>query len=352
MEASKPVESSSGEATAPREGKVLIDATRPYSGEDRTKSWAHLFIALGVLAASVALAATSSWWSLRLASAVIAGLTTVRVFILYHDFMHGAILRGSTLAKAILYPYGVLVLAPPTVWKETHNYHHAHTAQIVGSHIGSFAMVTTEMWKKMSAKDRFRYKAVRHPLTVLFGYVLVFMYGMCIGSLQKSVKKYWDSAVALAFNWLMTGLLVWQFGFATAFFAYLLPLMVACAAGGYLFYAQHNFPDMTVQPRHKWTYTRAALESSSYMPMGPVMQWFTGNIGYHHVHHLNSSIPFYRLPEAMAAIPELQSPGTTTLRPSDIVKCFSLKLWDPNLGKMVGYPEESAEEQQPSAASA
>jgi omega-6 fatty acid desaturase (delta-12 desaturase) len=336
-----PVSGATTSSPTPRDGKALIDATRPFAIENRLTSWRELVIVLGVLAATIAGAAMMPWWPARLVASVVAGLTIVRVFIVYHDFLHGAILRGSTVAKLILYPYGVLVLAPPQVWRETHNYHHAHTAQLVGSHIGSYAMVSTDMWKKMSKKDRFRYKAVRHPLTVLFGYVLVFMYGMCVGSLQKSVKKYWDSAVALLVNWTLTGVLVWKLGFATAFFAYLLPLMVACAAGGYLFYAQHNFPDMTVQPRHKWTYTRAALESSSYMELGPIMTWFTGNIGYHHVHHLNPSIPFYRLPEAMSALPELQHPGKTTLSPRDIVKCFSLKLWDPAQNKMVGYPADA-----------
>jgi omega-6 fatty acid desaturase (delta-12 desaturase) len=350
MDAAMPLESASSEreslasapaaVTEPRDGKVLIDATRPFAVEHRAQSWATLVVAMLVLGATVTAAAIAPWWPARLFASVIAGLTTVRLFIVYHDFLHGAILRGSTLAKVFLYPYGVLVLAPPQVWRETHNYHHAHTAQLVGSHIGSYAMVSTEMWKKMSKKDRFRYKAVRHPLTILFGYVLVFMYGMCVGSLQKSVKKYWDSAIALFVNWTMTGVLIWQVGFATTFFAYLLPLMVACAMGGYLFYAQHNFPDMTVQARHKWTYTRAALESSSFMELGPVMTWFTGNIGFHHVHHLNPSIPFYRLPEAMAAIPELQHPGKTTLKVRDVIQCLSLKLWDPTSGRMVGYPAE------------
>ena len=93
-----------------------------------------------------------------------------------------------------------------------------------------------------------------------------------------------------------------------------------------------------MQPRESWSYTRAALESSSYMEMGRVMRFFTGNIGYHHVHHLNPLIPFYRLPEAMDAIPELHDPPKTSLRPSDVLACFRLKLWDPDKGRMVGYP--------------
>ena len=121
--------------------------------------------------------------------------------------------------------------------------------------------------------------------------------------------------------------------------AELLPDQLRMMAGAYLFYAQHNFPDMIVQPRETWEYTRAALESSSYMKTGRILGWLTGDIGYHHVHHLNPGIPFYRLKDAMAGIPELQQPlGTTSLWPSDIAACFRQKLWDAEKGAMVGYP--------------
>ncbi|MBL8743506.1 MAG: fatty acid desaturase [Myxococcales bacterium] len=324
--------------TASRDGKALIEASKDFTGESLAKSWAHLIVVMLVIAATTTVAAVAPYWPVRLLAAIVSGLSIVRMFIVYHDFMHGALLRGSRVAKWILGLYGMLVLAPPRVWKETHNYHHAHTAQIIGSHIGSFPVVTTEMWKKMSGRDRLKYRVVRHPITILLGYVPIFMIGMCVNSLRKSVTKYWDSAAALILNWVITFVLVWQFGFATAFFTFLLPLMVATAAGGYLFYAQHNFPSMMLQPRQEWTFTKAALESSSYMEMGPVMRWFTGNIGYHHVHHLNSQIPFYRLPETMAAMSELQHPGTTSLKPWDIWQCLTLKLWDPQKRQMVGYP--------------
>lgn len=90
---------------------------------------------------------------------------------------------------------------------------------------------------------------------------------------------------------------------------------------------------------NEWTYYRAALESSSYLKMGRVMSWFLGNIGYHHVHHLNRLIPFYRLPEAMAATPELQHPTVTSLHPRDILACLRLNLWDEDAGRMVSYCE-------------
>jgi len=323
---------------ARRDGRELIEATKPFVEENVGESWRHLIVAIVLIAGATTASALVPFWPARLCSALLSGLLIVRLFIIYHDFFHGALLRNSKAAKVVLSIYGMLVLAPPRVWKETHNYHHAHTAQNIGSHIGSFPVVTTEMWKKMSARDRLKYKVVRHPLTILLGYVPIFMIGMCVNSLRKSFTKYWDSAAALALNWVLTATLIWQFGVATTFFTYLLPLMVATAMGGYLFYAQHNFPSMVLRPRQNWTFAGAALESSSYMPMGSFMQWMTGNIGFHHVHHLNSQIPFYRLPETMASIAELQAPGQTSLAPKDVARCLQLKLWDAERKEMVGYP--------------
>ena len=99
--------------------------------------------------------------------------------------------------------------------------------------------------------------------------------------------------------------------------------------GAYLFYAQHNFPTATFAEKEGWSYVNAALGSSSYMRMNQVMHWFTGNIGYHHIHHLNARIPFYRLPEVYKAIPELQMAKTTSLMPGEMIRCLRLKVWDP-----------------------
>ena len=109
--------------------------------------------------------------------------------------------------------------------------------------------------------------------------------------------------------------------------------------GAYLFYAQHNFPNVKFKNNVEWSYAHAALESSSYMAMNPFLNWVTANIGYHHVHHLNARIPFYRLPEAMASIPELQQANVTTLKPSEIIRCLRLKLWDPEQNRMISLSE-------------
>ena len=145
--------------------------------------------------------------------------------------------------------------------------------------------------------------------------------------------------MALVFNWGMTAFLLVRFGVATFAFCYFVPLFTACAVGAYLFYAQHNFDGLVIQKRESWCYDRAALHSSSYLELGPLMKYLTANIGYHHVHHLNPTIPYYRLPEAMAAVPELQRPSRVRLTPSVVAATFRLKLWDPTLNRMVGYPE-------------
>jgi omega-6 fatty acid desaturase (delta-12 desaturase) len=201
-------------------------------------------------------------------------------------------------------------------------------------------MLNTDFWSKTDARQKLMYKIIRHPLTILFGYLTIFIYGMCAASFARNPRKNWDSALSVTLHIVLITLLWSNFGFATMFFTLQLPLIIATAMGAYLFYAQHNFPDAYIQPRETWSYARAALESSSYMKMGPVMNYFTGNIGYHHVHHLTYRIPFYRLPEAMAGIPELQNPrGVTSLHPRDIMACFQLKIWDPELGHLTDYPE-------------
>jgi omega-6 fatty acid desaturase (delta-12 desaturase) len=199
--------------------------------------------------------------------------------------------------------------------------------------------MTARMWRGASAAERLRYRIERHPLTVLLAYATVFFFSICLLPLLLNPAKHWDSACSLAAHF---GLLaaLWVFGgFDAAFFVLLLPMAIASALGGYLFFAQHSFKRMVILSPEAWTYYRAALESSSYMRLNAPMQWFTGNIGFHHIHHLNVRIPFYRLPEAMAAIPELQSPATTSLAPREILECFRSSLWDEDRQRMVSYRE-------------
>ena len=322
-----------------RIGQELLKATRPFTAESTSKSWWHVGLTFILMIAALVGAGVLPWWPIRIVLSVLGALLMVRAFITYHDYMHGAILNDSRVAWWLFHVYGVFALTPPNSWKKSHNYHHGHVGKISAASIGAFPMMTTTQWREASALDRFSYRFQRHPLVVLFGYVTIFAISITLLPLLRAPTKHWDSALSLLAHVGLIALLWALGGFDVAFFVVLLPMSIASALGSYLFFAQHSFKRMHIISPEAWTFYRAALESSSYMRLNKVTQWFTGNIGYHHIHHLNVRIPFYRLPEAMAAIPELQSPVTTTLMPRDIVNCFQSCLWDEDQQRVVSYRE-------------
>lgn len=326
------------EATKALDRQLLIDS-RQFASEQRLTSWWHLGSTLAVLAvtASVAAAAEPMW--LRLLGSLLTGLTLVRVFIVYHDYQHQAMFKDSRLASAILSLYGYVMLTPPSVWKRSHDHHHRHNSKLFGASIGSFPIMTTDNYQAASARERLEYRIARSPLIILLGYLTVFMFGMCIRPLLMDGRRHWDAVLSLFVHFgLITALVVWG-DWTTALLAFWIPTCVASTAGAYLFYIQHNFPGAKIRRCEEWSYTKAALNSSSFLDLGPVLHWLTGNIGYHHVHHLNAKIPFYRLPEAMAGLQALQAPGRVTLSLADIAACLRLKLWDTRLDRFVSFAE-------------
>ncbi|MCB9673194.1 MAG: fatty acid desaturase [Alphaproteobacteria bacterium] len=321
----------------PRTGSALVRATFPYSEEDVGRTWRELAITLVILFSAQALAVAGPML-LRPVGTVIAALTIVRLFIIYHDALHGAVFRKSRVGYWIMSAVGMFTLNPRSIWRETHDYHHRNNCKLPGTAIGSYPVVTTRMWRRMTPAEKRKYTVARHPVTILFGYIFLFLLGMCMAAFVRNPKEHWTGAVAPVLHFALAALVGWTFGWTAAFTGVILPQFIASALGGYLFYAQHNYPDVQYAPRAAWTYHDAALVSSSYFRMSPVMHFFTGNIGYHHIHHLNHKIPFYRLPECMAAIPELQSPGETSWAPADVWAALRLKLWDPTQKKMVPFP--------------
>ena len=324
---------------AMRAGPELIRATKPFSVECPHTTW-RLFATTVAIAAFLLVIVVGPFPVIvQYAAALILGLVNVRMFIFYHDAMHHAIFRKSAFGRSLMRLYGLIILTPDRVWKDSHNYHHAHTSKIVGASIGSYPILTVRMYKAASTWQRLQYRLARHWLLMLFGYVFVFLLGMCVRPLWSNPRRNSSAALALIVHVaLLVGLSLIG-GPELAFRAYLFPLAVSCAAGAYLFYAQHNFPDVAIHDRRDWEYTAAALESTSMMVTHPVVGWLTGDIGYHHVHHVNSQIPFYRLKEAMDAIEELQHPRRTSLSPSDIFACLRAHLWDPTQGRMLTYRE-------------
>ncbi len=312
---------------------------RQFTKEARGRSWWYFLSTAALLILALAGTVWGGPLPLRAAISLVAGLLIVRLFVIYHDHQHRALLDGSKVAHGMMFAVGVYSLAPMSIWRSSHNHHHHHNCRLKSSHIGSYPIMTRERYLNSPRSERFRYLAMRHPLTILFGYVSVFLIGMCLAPFIRNPRRHWDTMLALVVH---AGLAVAYYaigGWEMVLLTLVLPQFVASAAGSYLFYAQHNFPGVHHHQDDGWTYEGAALESSSYMRMHPVMSWFTGNIGYHHIHHLDPRIPFYRLPEAMRTIEELQEAKTTSLSPMEIARCLSLKVWDPDAGCMIGLKQ-------------
>lgn len=321
---------------SPRTGKELILATKRFAQDQPGRSWWLLLSTAAWLVAAIAAALWAPFLAGRWAGSILSGLLILRLFVIYHDVQHRAILSQSWPAQALMAVFGVLSLSPPSIWRASHNHHHNHNSKLRGSQIGSFPILTAEAFRQSPRREQKKYLAMRHPLTLLFGYGPVFLLGMCINPFLARPKKHWDCLVALVLHLAIAIALVRGDGWLTWFLVQTLPCLIACACGSYLFYVQHNFPGVVFREKSTWTYEAAALESSSFLKLGPVMNWFTANIGYHHIHHLNPNIPFYRLPEAMREIPELQHATSVTLSPSDILRSLQLKVWDPGLQRMTG----------------
>jgi acyl-lipid omega-6 desaturase (Delta-12 desaturase) len=318
-----------------RTGPELIRATKQYASDHPVKSW-WAVLSTGMLLVS-ALAGTLLLPYLpgKLFCSVLAGLLILRLFVIYHDQQHNSILANSRLAEGLMRIFGILSLSPSSIWRSSHNYHHKHNSRLRGSHIGSFPIMTREHFLKAPRSTRLKYLFMRHPLTILFGYIFMFLHGMCVYPFFNDRKAHLDCLFAFILHVALGAALVVFVGWQGLLLTQTIPHLIACAIGAYLFYAQHNFPEVTLADKIGWTYEKAALESSSYLRTNPIMAWFTANIGYHHIHHLNAKIPFYRLPEAMKHMPELQAPKTTSLSPREIYQCLRLKVWDAQAQRMV-----------------
>lgn len=321
-----------------RTGPELIVATKPFAVDKTARSWWYV-ISTALL---LALALAGTIWNVHLVGqllcSVIAGLLILRLFVIYHDQQHHAILPHSRLAEVLMRIFGILVLSPSSVWRSSHNYHHKHNSKLRSAHIGSFPVMTKEQYLKCTTAERRIYLFERHPLTIVCGYIFIFLHGMCVYPFFNNPRKSVDCLVAFLVHILIGASLFYFLGWQTWLLTQVIPHFVASAIGSYLFYAQHNFPTVSFADRDGWTYEKAALESSSFMKTSRIMAWFTGNIGYHHIHHLNARIPFYRLPEVFRSMPELQAPKTTSLSPAEALRCLRLKVWDVEAQQMVRLP--------------
>jgi acyl-lipid omega-6 desaturase (Delta-12 desaturase) len=323
-----------------RTGKELINASKEFTGDNHSRSWTELIITLLLTLPIFGLLFLDQIpMALRFAASFVCSLFYVRLFVIYHDYQHNAILQRSPAASWIMKAIGIFLLAPQTIWKRSHDYHHNNNSKLTISGIGSYPTISVNRYLNLTKKEKAIYLLNRHPLTVILGYFTLFVYWLNLKSFIQSPAKHLDSLLALVLHVASGTVICLYFGAATFFIAWFIPFFLAFGMGSYLFYCQHNFPGAKFRENHDWKYDQAALESTSFMVMNSVMHWFTGNIGFHHVHHLNSRIPFYRLPEVMEQMPELQNVSRTSWNPLEMLRCFELKLWDSENERMITMSE-------------
>jgi omega-6 fatty acid desaturase (delta-12 desaturase) len=313
---------------------------KAFANEDRRLTWRLLIGTLVAAGACAAIVLSARAWWLMLAASIVLGLVRIRLGMFFHDYMHKAIFKGSRLGGLVMKAVGLSMLTSPKLWLEWHQEHHWHTGRPDATAVfGGFPMMTLESWRNASARERLRYRVGRHPIVIVFAYLTMFVFMMNIQPIAREPRRRpWLWAV-LALHVASLGGLAAFFGWATAICLVVVPLVVTHAVLAWMFFAQHNFPEIDLRDDDTWSHDYAALRASSFFEMSPLMHWLTGNLGFHHIHHLNHRVPFYRLPDAMAAIPALQDPMKTSWQPSDMLASARLAVWDAANARMVTYAE-------------
>lgn len=291
----------------------------------------------------VMLFALEAGYYLGLALAPFAGLLLLRLFIIQHDCGHGSFLKSRTSNDWTGRALGVLTFTPYDCWKRSHALHHASTGNLDARGFGDVDTWTVREFLNHGRLKRLFYRTYRHPL-VLFGigpaYLFLLRHRLPIG-LTRQGSKYWVSAMMtnLATGAILVAL-VYFFGWATTLLAVLPALLIAASVGVWLFYIQHQFEAAHWDTRSNWTFHEAALFGSSHLDLPQPLRWFTGNIGVHHVHHLASRVPFYRLLDVLSAHPELRDLNRFSMFQS--WKPVWLSLWDEDTRRLVSFREAAS----------
>jgi len=286
--------------------------------------------------------AVQAGYLLALLLTPLAGLFLLRLFIIQHDCGHGAFLSSRFGNDWFGRMLGVFTLTPYDCWRRSHALHHAATGNLDARGIGDVDTLTVREFFDLKPMQRFFYRFYRHPVVLLgFGptYLFLLRHRLPIG-LMKAGRIYWISAMATnAVTALIMAGLIYVFGFATTAMVFFPVLLTAASMGVWLFYIQHQFEDTHWNDRADWSFHDAALLGSSHLDLPAVLQWFTGNIGIHHVHHLASRVPFYRLPEVLKAHPRLQELNRFTALQT--FRTLRLALWDEGQRRLVTFREAS-----------
>jgi omega-6 fatty acid desaturase (delta-12 desaturase) len=276
----------------------------------------------------------SLWAALPLA--ILAGTLLVRVFIFFHDCGHGSFFKSHWANALVGFISGVLTFTPYYHWRWQHGIHHGTSGHLDKRGVGDVWTMTVQEYLASSRWRRFSYRFIRNPFVLfVIAPLYVFLFRQRFASATASARErhsvWWMNLALLV----VAAVMSWVFGFGHYLLLQTVAWMVAGATGIWLFYIQHQFEDAYWERGDRWDYTAAALKGSSYYKLPRLLQWLSGNIGFHHIHHLSPAIPNYNLERCHAADPIFQQVKPITLFAS--LKSLRFRLWDEAAKKLVGY---------------
>ena len=286
--------------------------------------WYMMFLSLNV-----------SYW-LTAPLILVQGMMIVRVFIIFHDCGHGSYFKSKIANDVFGFITGLLTFTPYHHWRWEHSVHHANSGHLDKRGVGDIWTMTVREYLMASRWRRFAYRMTRNPFILfviapLYLFLVHQRFPKSSASMREKLSVYIMNLAIIA-KWAAMSSI---FGWKTYLVLQLLVTMVAGGAGVWMFYIQHQFEDVYWERGEKWDYTLAALQGSSFYKLPKLLQWFTGNIGFHHIHHLSPRIPNYNLQRCHEATPLFQKVQAITFLAS--LKSFKLRLWDEDMKKLVGY---------------
>jgi acyl-lipid omega-6 desaturase (Delta-12 desaturase) len=264
----------------------------------------------------------------------------VRLFMIQHDCGHGSFFRRRALNDWLGRAIGVLTLTPYDHWRRTHAIHHATSGNLAQRGFGDIDTLTVREYLTRSPWQRLCYRLYRHP-AVMFGvgplYLFVVQHRYPAGMMRDGWQPWLSTMATNLAVAVLAGTLITAIGLKTFLLIQIPIVALAASAGVWLFYVQHQFEETFWANGDAWNVHEAALHGSSHYDLPPLLRWFTANIGVHHVHHLSSRIPFYRLRRVLESHPELASVGRLTM--GDSLRCVRLVLWDELRRRLISFDE-------------
>jgi len=268
------------------------------------------------------------YWLCLLLSVPTAGFL-VRLFMIQHDCGHGSFFRRRVVNDWVGRVIGVLTLTPYDFWRRTHAIHHANSGNLDQRGIGDINMLTVREYLALPRWRQLLYRLYRHPL-VMFGigpaYHFILRQRLPFGLMRSGWQPWLSTMTTNAAIVLLVSMMIWLIGVGPFLLVHLPITFLGASFGVWLFYVQHQFEDTFWTNDKGWNFHESALRGSSHYDLPHVLRWFSANIGVHHVHHLCSRIPYYRLPQVLRDHPQLAAIGRLTLLES--ISCVRMALWD------------------------